>query len=162
MLARGRQASGEPNIALHLTASYGPAPCGARLGPPSLQVSLAVRRRVKVTVRSARGERKKVYCVHTSGNARQYPALIPIRSHFYSLRSDNILLVLLYCYLFDECLLIDVAPMLRTMLPPFEQSGVSKCFSFVLFCVNQYWIIHCSFSSIDIPYHSLLLLLCTR
>ena len=31
------------NIALHLTASYGPALCGAKLGPPSSQVSLTVK-----------------------------------------------------------------------------------------------------------------------
>jgi hypothetical protein len=28
------------------------------------------------------------------------------------------------------------------MLPPFEQSGVSKCFSLELFGVNQNWVIH--------------------
>ncbi len=76
------------------------------------------------------------------GNAETDFALILTRSRFHSPKSDSILLVQLCFGLFAECLLIDVAVMLRIMLPPFEQSGVSKCFSLKLFCVNQNWVIH--------------------
>ncbi len=74
----------------------------------------------------------------------RYSGLIPTEthSHYPPSMSDEHKTPHLSCFqllliLFDECLLIDAALMLRTMLPPFEQSGVSKCLSFILFCVNR-------------------------